>query len=301
MLVVEVYSNSSSAPKRASSTVLRASSLTTSAIAPPTSAKRMRRPRRLFLRFFGAFSRSEASRRLSAAVAQVLLHLLVAAHGLYRALAVASRSAVGAARGFEGIRGGCHAALRPRSGAAHRGSRGQSNRGPRPGSPSSWSYHLLAGISGGTLRITPITSRISPADAVEENAVAAEVEVGVADAAQAQVGEVGTGQRVAPHVEAADLFVADLAEAGPAGSTGPAAPGPSETKSTSCTLQAKAFGGLRPGRSRWRGSSAARPRPASRGPSPAAPSAHRGAPPTASQSGRCSAGETLAQMQKPSE
>ena len=61
-IVVDVYSNSSSAPKRASSTVLRASSLRIRATAAPTRPSRMMRPRRLFLRFFGARERPRRRR-----------------------------------------------------------------------------------------------------------------------------------------------------------------------------------------------------------------------------------------------
>ena len=66
MLVVEVYSNSSSAPKSASSTALRAPSLTTRATMPPTIASRSSRPSRLLR--FGFCSRSLASRSFSAAL-----------------------------------------------------------------------------------------------------------------------------------------------------------------------------------------------------------------------------------------
>ena len=157
MLVVLVYSNSSSAPKRASSTVLRASSLSTSAIAAPTRPSRMRRPSRLFLRFFGARSCSEASRRLSAAVAQVLLDLLVAGHRLDRRPCRCRSRGRRRRAPLRRRREGCRAALRPRSGAARRGSRGRSSRGRRRGGVWSPCVLLMPSprwISGVQLRIT---------------------------------------------------------------------------------------------------------------------------------------------------
>ena len=132
MLVVEVYSNSSSAPKRASSTVLRASSLRTSASAAPTRPRRMRRPSPPL----ALLRRPQLLGGLAQALgggAQVLLHLLVAGDGLDRALAVAGRAPVGAAWRPRTRRAGCRAARRPRSGAARRGSRGRSSRDRRRG------------------------------------------------------------------------------------------------------------------------------------------------------------------------
>src|SRR6201989_1022900 len=67
MLVVEVYSNSSSAPKRASSTALRAPSLTARPVPAPTIAISSSRPKPP-LRFFFSRRRSEASCRFSAAL-----------------------------------------------------------------------------------------------------------------------------------------------------------------------------------------------------------------------------------------
>ncbi len=67
MDVVEVYSNSSSAPKRASSTVLRAPSLTTSATTAPTSGDQQDQLAEAALARPASASRSEASQQLSAA------------------------------------------------------------------------------------------------------------------------------------------------------------------------------------------------------------------------------------------
>ena len=103
MLVVLVYSNSSSAPKRASSTVLRASSLSTRAIAAATMPKRMSRPSRLCLRLPRGAQLLAGVAQALGRLAQVLLDLAVAGHGLDRALAVAGGAAVGAASGLEGV------------------------------------------------------------------------------------------------------------------------------------------------------------------------------------------------------
>src|SRR5260221_13711514 len=68
----------------------------------------------------------------------------------------------------------------------------------------------------GTLRITPFVFPLSVrSNPAQEDAIAAKVEVCIGRLAQAQVSEVGTGQRVAPDVQAADRFVADQTEAGP--------------------------------------------------------------------------------------
>ena len=132
MLVVLVYSNSSSAPKRASSTVLRASSLSDQgdAAADQGEQDQAAEPALALLRLLQALG---GLAQALGGLAQFLLDLLVAGHGLDRALAVAGRAAVGAAWRTRRRRAGCRAALRPRSGAARRGSRGRPRRGRRRG------------------------------------------------------------------------------------------------------------------------------------------------------------------------
>ena len=71
--VVDVYSNSSSAPNRASSTFLRRPSETASAMPPLTTVSRSSRPKLRPLRCLGASrSATEASRKDSAARSAVL-------------------------------------------------------------------------------------------------------------------------------------------------------------------------------------------------------------------------------------
>src|SRR5262245_13911880 len=73
----------------------------------------------------------------------------------------------------------------------------------------------------GTLRITPFRFPfLLRSNPVQQHPVGTEVEVCVAYPSQAQVGEVGTWQGIAPHIQAADLFVAGLAKARPQGAGG---------------------------------------------------------------------------------
>ena len=99
-VVVEVYSNSSSAPNSLSSTALRRSSLRTSASTAPAIAIRIRRPQWRF--FSSPRRRFVASRRFSAVGLEVLVQLLVVDRRVDHA-AVRRQPVVGVAGRVDGV------------------------------------------------------------------------------------------------------------------------------------------------------------------------------------------------------